>query len=158
MEFFTIGVFNTGEREFFNKLAENDIDTFCDIRQRRGVRGQRYAFVNSRRLQDRLKEMGIDYLYIRALAPTPDIRELQKAADRQNREQNTVRQTLNRAFKNAYRKQILKHFDVKPFIQTLENRGAGRVVFFCVEERPEACHRSLVADELVKNGFNIKHL
>ncbi len=45
MEFFTIGVYNSSENEFFNKLTENHIDTFCDIRQRRGVRGSQYSFV-----------------------------------------------------------------------------------------------------------------
>jgi len=46
MEFYTIGVYNSTEKEFFDKLTKNNIDTFCDIRQRRGVRGSKYAFVN----------------------------------------------------------------------------------------------------------------
>lgn len=37
MQFFTIGVYNSNEEEFFRKLISNDIDMFCDIRQRRGV-------------------------------------------------------------------------------------------------------------------------
>ncbi len=53
MEFFTIGVYNSSEKEFFDKLLENNIDTFCDIRQRRGVRGAKYSFVNSNRLQQK---------------------------------------------------------------------------------------------------------
>ena len=39
MKIYTIGVYNSTEQEFFNKLVDNNIDTFCDIRQRRGVRG-----------------------------------------------------------------------------------------------------------------------
>jgi hypothetical protein len=31
MEFFTIGVFNSSEREYFKKLSDNLIDTFCDF-------------------------------------------------------------------------------------------------------------------------------
>ena len=61
LEFFTIGVYNSTEQEFFNKLTSNEIDTFCDIRQRRGVRGAKYAFVNSNRLQNKLKELNIRY-------------------------------------------------------------------------------------------------
>lgn len=45
MEFFTIGVYNSNENTFFKKLVDNRIDTFCDIRQRRGVRGAEYAFI-----------------------------------------------------------------------------------------------------------------
>ena len=56
MEFFTIGVYNSTEKEFFEKLTQNNIDTFCDIRQRRGVRGSKYSFVNSNRLQQRLND------------------------------------------------------------------------------------------------------
>ena len=55
--FFTIGVYNSTESEFFQKLKSNGIDTFCDIRQRRGVRGKKYSFVNSNRLQNRLRDL-----------------------------------------------------------------------------------------------------
>ena len=51
MKFFTIGVLNSSEEEFFKKLTEHRIDTFCDIRRRRSVRGAEYKFVNSVRLQ-----------------------------------------------------------------------------------------------------------
>ena len=79
MEFFTIGVYNSTEQEYFTKLTENNIDTFCDIRQRRGVRGAKYAFVNSNRLQEKLNELDIKYGHVIDLAPTTDIRDLQKA-------------------------------------------------------------------------------
>jgi len=57
MEFYTIGVYNSTEQEYFKKLTDNNIDTFCDIRQRRGVRGSQYSFVNSNRLQAKLNEL-----------------------------------------------------------------------------------------------------
>ena len=47
MKIYTIGVYGSSEEEFFGKLTESKIDLFCDIRQRRGVRGRQYAFVNS---------------------------------------------------------------------------------------------------------------
>ena len=81
MEFFTIGVYNSTEKEFFEKLTQNNIDTFCDIRQRRGVRGSKYSFVNSNRLQQRLNDFEIKYGYVPDLAPTTEIRELQKEID-----------------------------------------------------------------------------
>ena len=66
----TIGVFGFSEEAFFHALQTAQVDTFCDIRQRRGVRGATYAFCNSKRLQTRLAELGIRYLHRKDLAPT----------------------------------------------------------------------------------------
>lgn len=148
MEFFTIGVYNSTEQDFFNKLVENRIDTFCDIRQRRAVRGSKYAFVNSNRLQNKLSELEIKYGHVLQLAPPKEIRELQKLADLQKGEQKRERQELGGVFKSEYKNRILENFDFDTFIENLENVGANRVVLFCVEERPEACHRSIVSNKL----------
>lgn len=158
MEFFTIGVYNSSEEEFFNKLIDNNIDTFCDIRKRRGVRGAKYAFVNSKRLQSRLKELNIRYEHILELAPTSEIRELQKEADAKNNELKRHRKKLGKIFTIAYKDKILNKFDFNSLIKKLENIGAKRVVFFCVEEHPEACHRSIVTDKLKTFGYKITHL
>jgi uncharacterized protein (DUF488 family) len=158
MEFFTIGVYHSTGEEYFQKLTDNNIDTFCDIRQRRGVRGSQYAFVNSKRLQDKLNEFGIKYRHILALAPTPEIRESQKKADTQSGELKRNRDKLGQVFIKTYMENILEKFDLKPFIDGLDEIGAKKVVFFCVEEKPEACHRKLVTDQLEKLGYKITHL
>jgi uncharacterized protein (DUF488 family) len=158
MIFYTIGVFGSTEQEFFKKLTENNIDIFCDIRQRRGVRGAKYAFVNSTRLQDRLNELEIKYGHILELAPTTEIRELQKEADAQKGEQKRNRQELGQIFRIEYKNRILKNFDFDTFIEKLDDVGASKVVLFCVEEKPKACHRSLVTDKLEKLGYTIVHL
>lgn len=155
MEFFTIGVYNSTEKEFFDKLLENNIDTFCDIRQRRGVRGAKYAFVNSNRLQERLNELDIKYGYVPDLAPTTEIRELQKAIDEEKGEAKRERQELGKVFVIEYKNRILKNFDFEQFFENLDQIGARRVVLFCVEEHPEACHRSIVTDKL-KTQYNNK--
>lgn len=159
MEFFTIGVYNSTEQEFFNKLVENRIDTFCDIRQRRAVRGSKYAFVNSNRLQNKLSELDIKYGHILQLAPPVEIRELQKQADLQKGELKSERQALGEVFSSEYKKRILENFDFDTFIENLENIGASRVVLFCVEERSEACHRSIVATKLRQDyNYKVTHL
>ncbi len=155
MEFFTIGVYNSTEQEFFDKLVEKRIDAFCDIRQRRGVRGSKYAFVNSVRLQNKLSELGIKYGHIIELAPPKEIRELQKQADMKKGELKRQRQELGEVFSNEYNKRILEHFNFDIFIENLENIDADRVVLFCVEEQPEACHRSIVSRKL-KEKYNYK--
>lgn len=158
MEFFTIGVYHSKEEEFFKKLTENGIDTFCDIRQRRGVRGSQYSFVNSGRLQQKLSELDIKYGHIVDLAPTIEIRELQKDADAQKGELKRDRNSLGSVFVKAYKDNILNKFDFNYFLEKLEEMGARKIVLFCVEERAEACHRSLVAEKLEKLGFKITHL
>jgi uncharacterized protein (DUF488 family) len=158
MKFFTIGVYGSTEREFFKKLTDNRIDTFCDIRQRRGVRGSEYAFVNSNRLQERLNDLDIKYGHVFSLAPTSEIRMLQKEADAKQGEQKRTRDKLGMVFSMAYKNEILKKFDFENFIDGLEQAGADNVVLFCVEEKATACHRSIVADELEILGYEITHL
>lgn len=158
MEFFTIGVYNSSEKEYFKKLVDNDIDTFCDIRQRRGVRGSEYSFVNSNRLQAKLSDLDIKYGHVLELAPTSEIRELQKEADNKLGELKRDRNKLGNIFTLAYKDRILNKFDFNSFIEKLKEVGASKVVLFCVEEKPEACHRSIVTDKLEKLGYKIKHL
>ena len=159
MEFFTIGVYNSTEKEFFDKLTKNNIDTFCDIRQRRGVRGAKYSFVNSNRLQQKLNELEIKYGYVPELAPTSEIRGLQKEIDLEKGELKRERQELGKVFVIEYKNKILKNFDFETFIEKLEQVGANRVAFFCVEEFPEACHRSIVTDRLTdKYNYKVTHL
>ncbi|MCK9481715.1 MAG: DUF488 domain-containing protein [Bacteroidia bacterium] len=159
MEFFTIGVYNSTEKEFFEKLTQNNIDTFCDIRQRRGVRGSKYSFVNSNRLLQRLNDLEIKYGYVPDLAPTTEIRELQKEIDEEKGELKRERQELGKVFVIEYKNRILKNFDFEKFFESLDQIGASRIALFCVEEHPEACHRSIVADKLMNNfNYKITHL
>ena len=81
MELFTIGVYGSTEPGFFAALQKAKIDTFCDIRWRRGVRGSEYLYANSGRLQQRLAELGIRYLHFRDLTPNPALRNRQDKAD-----------------------------------------------------------------------------
>lgn len=126
MEFYTIGVYNSMEEEFFNKLLENNIDTFCDIRQRRGVRGAKYAFVNSNRLQQKLNDLEIKYGYVPDLAPTTEIRELQKEVDIKKGEQKRYRQVLGEVFVIEYKNRILKKFNFDAFFERLDEIGAKK--------------------------------
>lgn len=158
MDIFTIGVYGSTEQQFFGKLAENGIDTFCDIRQRRGVRGSQYAFVNSQRLQDTLAGMDINYTYLKELSPTKEIRVAQKEADKRNGIHKKDRTRLGDVFIKGYKQHIVD-YDFGALIEKLKDMNAQKVVFFCVEESPYACHRSIVAERLHKLfGYQITHL
>ncbi len=145
----TIGVYGFNENSFFRALCKAEVDTFCDIRSRRGVRGATYAFANSKRLQARLTELGIRYIYRKDLAPTQTVREKQAAADKATKTTKRKRTELGEAFIEAYHTECLDTFDAQSLFDELES-DAQVVALFCVETAPEACHRSLVADKLAE--------
>ena len=158
MIFYTIGVYNLTEELFFEKLTSNNIDVFCDIRQRRGVRGAKYKFVNSIWLQKKLNDLNIKYLYIKELAPTVDIRNIQKTIDKTVFESKHDRNKLGDAFIEKYKEIVINNYDFDFFINELKINNAEKVVLFCVEENPNACHRSIVSEELSKKGYEIRNL
>lgn len=150
IKIFTIGVYNSTESTYFSKLVDNNIDLFLDIRQRRGVRGSQYKYVNSNYLQAKLQDLGIAYEYIKELAPTKEIRQMQKDADKKNGETKKQRTTLGEVFASEYTKQILENYDIESLAQRLVDAKVKNVVLFCVEENAAACHRSIVASKLAE--------
>jgi uncharacterized protein (DUF488 family) len=143
----TIGVYGFSEPTFFEALQQAGVDTFCDIRWRRGVRGAEYAFANRARLEKRLTEMGIRYRHFRQLAAPPALRQRQYEADKAAGTSKRERQALGDAFIAGYRQERLSGFDSRKFVREL-GPEARTVVLFCVEREPAACHRSLVSERL----------
>lgn len=171
---FTIGVYGSTEESFFGALVENEIELFIDIRARRGMRGSKYKYANSAALQAKLKALGIYYAHLKELAPTPEIRAKQHSADKAARRAKRARTGLSEAYANAYRRDILKVYkrkaenklhaeDLLATARALSQFPCGRplrrIALFCVEQRPEACHRSLVADEWKRQqGVPTRHI
>ena len=157
-EFVTIGVYGFNEAGFFQALQDAGVDTFCDLRRRRGVRGSAYAFANSQRLQGRLAELGIRYVYRADLAPSLEVRQSQEVADKASKTAKRKRTVLGTAFVEAYRKESLDGFDSHQFVVEL-GQEAHMVALFCVEREPAACHRSLVAERLeAELATTVRHL
>lgn len=143
---YTIGVYGTSESSFFGALQDADIDLFCDIRQRRGVRGKFYTYANSNALQDKLKALNIDYLHFKDLAPSKEIREGLAVRDKARKIAKRQRIALDDAFIQDFQQQILDGFDIDAFVEIVGTHK--KICFFCVECSPDACHRSLVAIKL----------
>ena len=146
----TIGVYGFDKNSFFKALLDAKVDTFCDIRLRRGMRGSEYAFVNSESLQKRLRELGIRYIHAKDLAPSQAIREKQKQEDEKLGIAKRNRKALGQTFIHEYGKECLSHFNSYEFIKIigLETKVVG---LFCVEREPEACHRILAANRLARD-------
>ena len=103
--------------------------------------------------------MGINYVYAKELAPTTEIREKQHAEDALKKEQKKDRKELGLTFRMAYKQLILRDFNYKPLLNSLQKMNCKKIALFCVEESPFACHRSLIATDLHnKFGLQIKHL
>lgn len=154
----TLGVYGFDADGFLAALRRAQVEVFCDLRLRRGVRGKAYAFANRRRLEGLLAEAGIRYRHFKELAPDRDVRARQHAADRAQRTAKRQRAALSPEFVAGYQAACLAAFDSRRFLEALgpETRVAA---LFCVERSPAACHRSLVAERLRADlGCEIVHL
>lgn len=158
MRVFTIGAYGKTEDEFFHLMKKNGITIFFDIRQRRGVRGSKYKFVNSKYLQSKLIDLSIRYSHIKDLAPTTEVRQVQKKQDLETNTTKQKRQVLSSEFCCLYDKKILNNHKFEKEISAI-NSGES-IVFFCVEEEHLACHRSLVTERLnkINSSLEIIHL
>jgi uncharacterized protein (DUF488 family) len=127
------------------------------VRQRRGVRGPRYAWANSQRLQAALREAGIAYRHHRELAPSTELRHLQYAADDRNRVGKRSRTVLDPQYVAGYVREILDRADLDALVAQMPADAATALL--CVEADPEACHRSLIAERLARrHGLPVTHV
>lgn len=157
MRLLTIGVYGATERTFFDALERAHVDTFVDIRHRRGVRGHEHAFANATRLQARLAELGIRYVHLKELAPPQALLDLQRDADVASHTKRRDRSRMSDAFVAGYREACLRHFSWADFLEAVGPAEAA--CLFCVEGPPEACHRSLAAEHLASQaGMKVEHL
>lgn len=142
-EICTIGGYGHTFQTFFSQLQRYGVDVLVDIRQRRGLRGSTYAFLNATALQGELQHRGIGYLHLRELAPTSTIRDAQKTADKISSINKHSRIGLSEVFESEYKREILGNSDSKRII--VELAPYRKICFFCVEGPAGACHRSLVS-------------
>ena len=156
MQLATIGVYGFDADGFLRALRRADVRVLVDVRQRRGVRGREYAWANVRRLQAALGGAGIDYVHLKQLAPTPELRHLQYAEDARAGVGKGSRRELAPAYVHRYRREILDPVGVRPVLDALPS--AGRAALLCVERNPEACHRSLIARVAEDEGVAVSHL
>jgi len=157
-EFVTIGAYGWDADRFIAALKQRQVDTFCDLRARRGVRGREYAWANSRRLQATLSAHGIRYLHFPGLAPSAATRKAQATADKAAKVAKRQRDRLSPDFIAAYRDECMTAFDSAAFVASL-GPDARVIALFCVEREAAACHRSLLADRLTLDlGAGVTHI
>jgi uncharacterized protein (DUF488 family) len=153
----TIGVYELDLTAFLDALRAHDVGLLVDVRQRRGVRGARYAWANAQRLQAALAQAGVAYSHHRALAPTTELRRLQYTADDRLGVGKRSREVLDPVYRERYVMEILGHADLDALVAELPADRASAL--FCVEADPDACHRSLIAERLHERyGLAVQHI
>lgn len=144
----TIGVYGTTETTFFDAVTRFGTTAFVDTRRRRGLRGAEYAYANAARLEASLRERGIGYVHRLDLAPSESSRAIEKARDAAGGVAKRQRVGLSSEFIAGFEAECLREFDADAFAAGFP--PGSRVVLFCVEQDPGACHRSLIADHLAQ--------
>lgn len=153
----TIGVYEADLESFLAALRAADVALLLDVRQRRGVRGREYAWANSQRLQAALREAGVAYEHHSELAPTTELRRLQYVEDDRLGVGKRSRRELAPAYVEGYRREILDRVDLRPIVESMPEEHTTALL--CVERDPQACHRSLLADEMRATcGVEVVHL
>jgi uncharacterized protein (DUF488 family) len=153
----TIGVYDWDLERFLDALQDAEVGLLLDVRQRRGVRGSEYAWANAQRLEASLWDADIAYAHMPQLAPTTELRQLQYTEDDRVGEGKRSRTRLAPAYAERFTREILDEADLDVVVEVMPNDAATALL--CVERDPEACHRSLVADELARSyGFSVVHI
>ena len=131
----TIGYEGATIASFQEAVRGARIDLLVDVRALASSRRPGFA---KTRLAANAKEAGAEYLHLRALGTPSDGR----AAARAGRHEEMRR---------IFREQLAtpEAQDALALVADLVRQGR-RVCLLCFEARPEHCHRSLVADALVK--------
>lgn len=158
MKLFTIGVYGWSAEEFSRSINETGITSLVDVRRRRGVRGPLYRFANATALERLVTHQGIRYIAEPRLAPSQEMRALQKDADKKAGATKSSRARLSPTFVHAYRSKILSAYSRDMLDQLLAIAGE-RPALLCVEREAEACHRSVLASWIAEQtGFQVINL
>ena len=145
---YTIGVYGFTPETFLSTLQRAGVDVLIDVRQRRGARGAKYAFANASRLDSDMRSAGISSMQWKDLAPSTELRQLQKSADSATNTSKSERSQLSASVIEGYRTSVLGDVDPAGLLARLD--GFERPALLCVERAASACHRSLLAEFIAR--------
>jgi uncharacterized protein (DUF488 family) len=132
LKLFTIGFTKKSAETFFGLLCETGVRSVIDVRLNNS--SQLAAFAKRDDLRFFLKAIGgIDYKHMPELAPTADILDEYKKKGQEWA---------------AYEKRFTKLMSDRRLETLLSKEEAHLTCLLCSEEKPEHCHRRLVAEYL----------
>ncbi|MGH9544322.1 MAG: DUF488 family protein [Terriglobales bacterium] len=144
MKIFTIGFTKKSARDFFGKLKQPGINRLVDVRLNNV--SQLAGFAKKDDLKFFAEAIcGIGYVHLPQLAPTQEMLDTYRKA--------------KGGWPN-YEKQFLELMTQRRIETELQKDVIDRGCLLCSEEKPERCHRRLVAEYLSEKwgGVEIEHI
>lgn len=140
----TIGHSTRTIEEFLSLLTAHRILRLVDVR--RYPRSRRYPHFHSDALANRLTDAGLTYRHM------PDLGGRRTARS----------DSPNTGWRNASFRGYADYMQTEEFQQAIEaltsEASEARTVIMCAEAVPWRCHRSLIADRLLINGWEVIHI
>lgn len=141
MKIYTIGFTKKTLEDFITRLKGSNIQRIVDIRLNNS--SQLSGFAKSHDLEFILKQFGIEYISVKNLAPDKAL------LDKYRRDKNW------KEFETSF-KAIMNTRNAKKTLDDLQ-LDKKTSCLLCSEDKPEKCHRRLVAEMLDEN-FETVHL
>lgn len=144
MRIYTIGFTKKNAKEFFNLLIENEVKRVIDIRRRNN--SQLAGFAKAEDLEYFLEEIAdIEYTYRPEFAPSKDL--LDSWRD-------------DKIDWNEYEKKYYESLDKKIDFDDMDHSLLEDACLLCSENKPDRCHRRLLAESIAfkKENIEIVHL
>lgn len=140
MQLFTIGFTRKSAEQFFSVLQAAGVKRLIDVRLNNT--SQLAGFSKRDDLRYFLKAIcNIEYSHLPELAPTQDILDRYKKADKDW---------------PSYEQQFLKLLEERNAISALDRNLFDSACLLCSEEKPERCHRRLVAEYLRNHWSSVE--
>jgi uncharacterized protein (DUF488 family) len=134
-QLFSIGYEGISLETYINRLIINDVRTLCDVRK--NAYSQKYGFSKSQ-LQKACEGVGINYIHIPELGIESDKRQ-------DLRSQKDYDLLFEQFEKTTLKRNTAALLKVRKLIEKDK-----RVALTCFEKDPAQCHRTRVANELLK--------
>jgi uncharacterized protein (DUF488 family) len=140
MKLFTIGFTKKSAKKFFTELKDAGVKRLVDVRLNNV--SQLAGFTKKDDLRYFTEAIcGIDYVHVPALAPTADILDAYKK---------------HKGDWNLYERQFLDLMRSRRIEETVSQETLQGGCLLCSEEKPDYCHRRLVAEYLKEKWGNIE--
>ena len=141
MKLFTIGFTHKSAEDFFTRLERAGVKRILDIRLNNV--SQLAGFAKRDDLRYFAKAIaGIDYTHVPELAPTEDILKAYRA------DKKSVWPEFERQFKKLM---MQRHIE-----KSISHSMLDHACLLCSEDKPDHCHRRLVAEYLAEHGPGIE--
>ncbi|HVT01605.1 MAG TPA: DUF488 domain-containing protein [Patescibacteria group bacterium] len=144
MEVYTIGHTTRSTEDFINVLKAYDIEIVVDVRT--VPKSRHNPQFEGMTLERSLEEVGISYIHI------PELGGLR----------NPKKDSQNMEWRNTSFRGYADYMETDEFnrgIEMLKKIAENhKVVIMCAEAVPWRCHRNLIADRLVVDGWEVEHI